>query len=152
MLRAQNDSARTSSQPSAICEEDLTIPVLYLTNRLCSCGHDPLRNATCYRWSQHWKSTFYLIFSVRDHPNNWLKRNQKGCKQQRDKHLRQFKKAWYGIALVLLNVVENKKNCPTQHPRSLWSCIEVWIIDRYQLRSAAKEDESVYIELGVPRT
>ena len=99
VLRAQNDSARTSRQPSAICIHGLTIPVLHLTSRLYSCGHDALRNATCYRRLQHWEEhllTWYLLWEITLIIDYCA---IKGCKQQRDKHLRQFIIAWYGIAL-----------------------------------------------------
>jgi hypothetical protein len=99
VLRAQNDSARTSRKPSIICKHGLTIPVLHLTSRLCSSGHDPLQNATCYRRLQHWEEhllTWYLLWDITLIIDYCA---IKGCKQQRDKHLRQFIKTWYGIAL-----------------------------------------------------
>ena len=99
VLRAQNDSARTSRQPSVICIHGLTIhPSLHLTTRLYSCGHDALRNATCYRRLQHWEEhllTWYLLWEITLIIDYCA---IKGCKQQRDKHLRQFIIAWYGIA------------------------------------------------------
>jgi hypothetical protein len=99
VLRAQNDSTRTSRQPSAICIHGLTIPVLHITSRLYSCGHDALRNATCYRWLQHWEEqllTWYLQWEITLIIDYYA---IKGCKQQRDKHFRHFIIAWYGIAL-----------------------------------------------------
>jgi hypothetical protein len=116
VLRAQNDSARTSRQPSAICIYGLTISVLHLSSRLYSCGHDALRNARCYRRLQHWEEhllTWYLLWEITLIIDYCA---IKGCKQQRDKHLRQFIIAWYGIAL-------GARNPPWSSSISSWNIV-----------------------------
>ena len=76
----------------------LNSPASHFTNRSCPCdtAHpEKIGAVTVLHLGEH----YLLDILVRDHPNKKrLPRNQEGC-NIRDKHLRQFIIAWYGIAL-----------------------------------------------------
>lgn len=73
----------------------LTLHDLFVLMVACSV----LQKSTCYRRLQHWEEhllTWYFQWEITLIIDYCA---IKGCKQQRDKHLRQFIIAWYGIAL-----------------------------------------------------
>ena len=81
-----------------ISQRGLTITRLIHSIRSYPCNHVIPRKDTYFRRCYPWENTNYLIFlSERSTKQKRLLHNKKGA-NIRDKHLRQFIIAWYGIA------------------------------------------------------